>query len=114
MAGKILEINEESFDATISQKLVLIDFWAPWCGPCLAQGPILEEVATAIGDTAVIAKVNVDNDVEIATRYGIQSIPTIILFKDGKVVQQFVGVQQKDMLLNAIKNHVLVGDLDDK
>ena len=102
--NKILELNNSEFDATITQGTVLVDFWAPWCGPCRMQGPILEEVARSINSSAKIAKVNVDDAGDVAGRFDVQSIPTLILFKEGNEVRRFVGVQPKEMLLDAINS----------
>lgn len=84
---------------------VLVDFWAPWCGPCQQQGPILDEVAKEIGDKAKIYKVNVDEDNELAGKYGIMSIPALKIFKNGEVVDEMVGVHQKDQLIEKLKTH---------
>jgi len=81
----------------------MVDFWAPWCGPCQVQGPILDQVAEKIGNRATIAKVNVDDSPAPAARFGVRGIPTLIVFKDGEVVQQFIGVQQEATLINAIE-----------
>ena len=89
-------------DDAVKSGVVLVDFWAPWCGPCKMQTPILEKVAAAVGDKAVIAKVNVDENPELAAKYGIRSIPTIILLKDGESKQQLIGLQQEAALVSAI------------
>jgi thioredoxin 1 len=102
MKNSVIFLNDSSFNNAISQGTTLVDFWAEWCGPCRMQGPILDEVATEIGEKAVISKLNVDDNRSIAGKYGIMSIPTLILFKDGKPVKQFVGVQNKKTLINAI------------
>jgi len=81
---------------------VVMDFWAPWCGPCRTQGPILEHFADQVGDRAVVAKVNVDEERSLANQYGVQVIPTLIVLKKGKVVQRMVGVQSADALLRAL------------
>ena len=102
MAGKLLELTDANFDATISSGTVLVDFWAPWCGPCRMQTPILEEVADALAGQAVIGKVNVDDAPSLAGKFNVRSIPTLILFKDGKPVQQWIGVQQAATLKAAL------------
>jgi thioredoxin 1 len=103
MSHAILQLNGESFDATVKQGVVLVDFWAPWCGPCKMQLPILEEVAGRVAGRAIIAKVNVDEAPELADRLGIRSIPTLLLFKDGKQVKEFVGTQSDAVLMSAIE-----------
>ena len=97
------ELNDTSFAEEIKSGITLVDFWAPWCGPCKMQIPILDQVAEKIGDQATIAKVNVDDYPAPASLFGVRGIPTLILFKDGEVVQQFVGVQQEAVLVNAIE-----------
>jgi thioredoxin 1 len=75
-----------------SDKPVLVDFWAPWCGPCRMQGPLVEKLAEEVGDSAVVGKLNSDEQAEVAAQYGIRSIPTLLVFKDGKPKKSFVGV----------------------
>ncbi len=100
MAEGILEIDDSSFDAEVlqSEKPVLVDFWAPWCGPCRAIGPMIEELAGALGDKVKFIKFNVDDSPVVPGKYGIRSIPTLILFKDGTVVDQVVGIVAKSKL----------------
>ena len=104
MAEGVIELDGTSYDDAVKSGVVLVDFWAPWCGPCKQQTPILEKVAAAVGDKAVIAKVNVDETPELAAKYGIRSIPTLILLKDGENKQQLVGLQQEAALVSAIED----------
>ncbi len=102
MAEGLIELDSSGYDDATKNGVVLVDFWAPWCGPCKMQTPILEKVAAEVGDKAVIAKVNVDECPELAAKYGIRSIPTLILLKNGENKQQFVGLQQQAALVSAI------------
>lgn len=98
------ELDNDTFDDAIKSDVpVLVDFWAPWCGPCKALGPTIDQIADEVGGDAKICKVNIDDSMEIAARFGIQNIPTILIFKNGEVAQKFVGLQQKATLLNALK-----------
>ena len=99
-----IPLNDSNFSDTIQTGVTLVDFWAPWCGPCKMQGPILDQVAVKIGDKATIAKVDVDEAPAPAAQFGVRGIPTLIVFKDGAVVQQFVGIQQEATLVAAIES----------
>ena len=103
--GNILELDDYNFDKQIleNDKVSLVDFWAPWCGPCRILGPVVEELASEMGDRAVIGKLNVDDNPVVASRYKIMSIPAVLIFKGGKIVDQFVGVQPKDILLKRLE-----------
>jgi thioredoxin 1 len=103
MAEGVIELDGTSYEDAVKSGVVLVDFWAPWCGPCKQQTPILEKVAAAVGDKAVIAKVNVDEAPELAAKFGIRSIPTLVLLKDGENKQQLVGLQQEAALVSAIE-----------
>ncbi|MFC4777905.1 thioredoxin [Paenibacillus sp. GCM10023252] len=99
-------LTKENFSASVESGVSLVDFWAPWCGPCKMQLPIVEELATELEGTATIAKINVDEQPELASQFGVMSIPTLILFKDGQPVDKMVGVQSKDSLKNKIQSHL--------
>lgn len=106
MAGKIIDLDKGNFDSTIGGVLpVLVDFWAPWCGPCRAIAPTLEEIAGEMDGKVVIAKVNVDEAGEIAGRFGVRSIPTLLLFKGGQVREQIVGAVAKSTIVAAIQKN---------
>ena len=101
-----LNLNKDNFEQSISNGVALVDFWAEWCGPCKMQLPIIEEFSSEMEGKATIGKVNVDEELELAQSFGIQSIPTLILFKDGKPVKKLVGLHSKESLYEEI-NQVL-------
>ncbi len=98
--GTVAELNDDNFSAEVleSTEPVLVDFWAPWCGPCRQLAPIVEELAAENEGAVKVTKVNVDDASKVAQQYGIQSIPTLLLFKGGEVQQRIVGVKPKDQL----------------
>jgi thioredoxin 1 len=96
--GKYIELTSDNFDATVNDGVALVDFWAPWCGPCRMIAPVIEELAEEYDGKAKICKVNTDEEQDIAVKFGIRSIPTLIFLKDGQVVDQIVGAQSKQVL----------------
>ncbi len=101
----VLEIDSSNFDATTqSSTPTLIDFWAPWCGPCRALGPTIDKLAEDLGDRAQIGKVNIDDHPELAAKFGVSSIPTVLVFKDGEVTDQFVGIRQYSDYFHALED----------
>ena len=104
--AKYLTLNAENFEGEVLQSAqpVLVDFWAEWCGPCRAIAPKIEQLAADLEGQATVAKLNVDEHPELATRYGIQAIPSFLIFRDGQVVDQIVGAVPKEELENRLKS----------
>ena len=102
--SELINLNKESFSKVISSenKTVLIDFWAPWCGPCKALTPILEEIANEKSDQVGVYKVNVDENTDLAQEHGVQSIPTLLLYKNGSLSETIVGLKSKEELIQLI------------
>jgi thioredoxin 1 len=105
MAEHVVEIDDSSFDSEIlqSDKPAMVDFWAPWCGPCKAIAPVIKDLAGSFGDRLKFAKCNVDDNPITPGKFGIKAIPTLIFFKDGQVVDQITGMVAKSKLEEAIK-----------
>ena len=99
----VLTITKENFEAEVlnSDKPVLVDFWASWCGPCMMQGPVLDEMAGEY-DNIKIGKINIDEQQELAIKYGVMSIPTLMFFKDGKPTDTLVGLRSKEQLAQSL------------
>ena len=102
--SELINLNKESFSKVISSenKTVLIDFWAPWCGPCKALTPILEDIANEKSEQVGVYKVNVDENTDLAQEHGVQSIPTLLLYKDGSLSETIVGLKSKEELIQLI------------
>ena len=105
--GVEIEITSANFDSEINSGVALIDFWASWCAPCRMQGPILEKVAEHVADKAKIGKCNVDDQQGLAAKFGVQSIPTLIVFKDGAEVERLIGLQSEKVLLEKLNELAL-------
>lgn len=95
----VMHLTKDNFDSVTSSGLVIVDFWAEWCGPCRMQGPILDQLDEEIGSKVKVCKLNVDDHPDIAQRFGVFSIPTLIAFRDGKQINKAVGVHSKEQLI---------------
>ncbi len=106
MAFQFTDANfeKEAIEAS-KEKPVLVDFYADWCGPCKMQGPVVAELADFIGDIAVVGKLDTEANQQTAMRFGIMSIPTLLIFRNGTIAEQFVGLQSKESLVEALKKH---------
>ncbi|MFH1803046.1 MAG: thioredoxin [archaeon] len=104
MTGKVKELTADNFNDFVKGEKVVIDFWAPWCGPCKMMGPIFEEAAEEVKDTVKFGKVNVDESSDLAQRFGVMSIPTLMFLRDGEVVDKLVGVLPKEDLVKKAKS----------
>ncbi|HCJ11729.1 MAG: thioredoxin [Verrucomicrobia bacterium GWF2_51_19] len=108
MSENILNLNSANFDKTVksADKLMLVDFWAPWCGPCRALGPVLEELATEFDKKVQVCKVNVDENGELAAKFNVRGIPAMFVLKNGKVVDQMVGLAAKNDIKSKLEAHL--------
>ncbi|AIQ65385.1 Thioredoxin [compost metagenome] len=103
----IVNVSDQTFNNEVQtgEGTVVVDFWAPWCGPCKMLAPILDELSSELGDSLKIAKLNVDENPETASKFGVMSIPTLIFFKDGQPVDKVVGLNSKESLKNIVAKH---------
>ena len=100
-----VDLDNSNFKETIDNNdFVILDFWAPWCGPCRMLGPVLDQVAAEMGDDVVIGKINIDEEQDLAVKFGVRSIPAMFILKDGEVRESFVGVKDKATLVNSLKS----------
>ncbi len=107
MSDKILTLTTSNFDEEVKKGApILVDFWAEWCGPCRMVAPVLEKIAEQYDGKARVGKVNVDEHSALASKFGVQSIPTLLLFKEGRVVEQMIGATSQDALARLIDRHV--------
>jgi thioredoxin 1 len=109
MSGNVSEVSDGNFEAEVMRAVgvVVIDFWAPWCGPCRMMGPVVEEYANENIGKVKMCKMNTDQNIKTAQRFRIMSIPTLIVFKDGQVVDQFTGAMSKEQLAGKLAKHVM-------
>lgn len=105
MIMSIMHVTDQTFASEIKEGLVLVDFWAPWCGPCKMIAPVLNDIDVEMGDQVKIVKLNVDENGDTTRKYGVMGIPALILFKDGEIVDQVVGYQPKEALTELIAKH---------
>ncbi len=102
--GNYIELTDDNFDATVNEGVSLVDFWAPWCGPCRMIAPVIDELAGDFDGKANICKVNTDEQQDLATKYGVRSIPTILFMKNGEIVDQMVGASSKQALTDKLNS----------
>lgn len=102
--GKYIELTSENFEATVNSGVSLVDFWAPWCGPCRMIAPVIDDLAVEFEGKANICKVNTDEEQDLAVKFGVRSIPTILFMKDGQVVDQMIGAASKQAFADKLNS----------
>lgn len=106
MAGNLKHLDDDNFQSTIDSGVTLVDFFADWCGPCKMIAPIIEELANEMKGQATVAKLDIENAQRVTEKFGVTSIPTLIVFKNGKEVQRFIGVRSKEDLKKAVSSAI--------
>ena len=104
--SQYIELTAENFEATVNNGVSLVDFWAPWCGPCRMIAPVIDELASEFDEKANICKVNTDEQQDLAVKYGVRSVPTILFMKDGEIVDQVIGAQSKQALADKVNAYL--------
>lgn len=102
----VLELNDNNLNEEIKNGTVIVDFWAPWCGPCRKLGPVLEEVATELEGKVRVCKLNTDENIKSAQDFAISALPSVIIFKDGEAVERMVGLMPKSTIISNIEKHL--------
>lgn len=101
----VLNVTEQNFEEEVlkTEKKVIVDFYADWCGPCKMMSPVIDEISEELGDSVKVVKINLDDNINLADKYQVMSIPTIMVFDNGKVLETFVGVTDKEKIVNVVK-----------
>ncbi len=105
-SNAVITLTDQTFDSKINTGVTLVDFWATWCKPCRAQGPVIEEIGKDMAGKVTVGKLDIDENPSIVSRFGIENIPTMIIFKNGKVVQQFIGLTAKEDIVSALNKQL--------